>query len=403
MPQHPALVVLDRTAVLFCGVAAGVAIGLAFAPQLNEALSGAPAAVSGAAVVEPAAPPLPGALAGSSVPAALPAGVAGPAREPAGFARAVAAGRPFRIGVFGDSFGDGLWAALYNQLPRREAFQVLRYSQQATGFTRYRQTNLEEALAAQLADGPVDVAVISFGANDVQGIIVDGRVAPLLSPRWQAAIAARITRYVEMLRAQGAEVVWIGLPIMRDPGFDAQVQALNRFHAGVMQRLGVPFIDTRRAAVGPDGGYASHLNDPATGAPWLVRAGDGIHMSMKGYRLLTDALAVRLRAWGRAARDGKPVPAALVPPPIALPPPPASAPAPAAGQIGEPPATVVVDPPKPAAPGTAEPATETLPPADAPTNLLPPATASPPPQAGPPQLAPPQPAPPQSAPPPPQA
>jgi hypothetical protein len=260
-------------------------------------------------------------MGGPPAPAALPAAVAAPAQQPAGFIRAVADGRPFRIGVFGDSFGDGLWSALYNQLPRREAFQVLRHSQQATGFTRYRQTNLEEALAAQLAEGPIDVAVISFGANDVQGIFVDGRVALLLSPRWQAEIAARITRYVGLLRAQGAVVVWVGLPVMRDPGFDAQVQALNRFHAGVMAGLGVPFIDTRGAAVGPDGGYASHLPDRTSGAPWLVRAGDGIHMSMKGYRLLTDALAVRLRAWGQAARGGRPVPAALVPPPAVLPPP----------------------------------------------------------------------------------
>lgn len=371
MPQHPALVLLDRTAVLFCGVAAGIAIGLAFAPQLTEALTGAPPPVVDAA--EPVTVPAGTASAPSTLPAALPAGFAGPRQQPAGFARAVADRRPFRIGVFGDSFGDGLWAALYNQLPRREAFHVLRYSQQATGFTRYRQTNLEETLATQLADGPVDVAVISFGANDVQGIFVDGRVAPLLSPRWQAEIAARITRYVGMLRAQGADVVWVGLPMMRDPAFDRQVQALNRFHAGVMARLGVPFIDTRAAAVGPDGRYASHLVDPATGAPWLVRAGDGIHMSMKGYRLLTDALAARLRAWGQAARGGKPVPAALVPPPAVLPPP-----TPAAEPRAQAPDAIAPESPPPPAVDSA-PATA----ADTPTDLLPPATPPAPPEATP--------------------
>ncbi|WP_353217336.1 DUF459 domain-containing protein, partial [Sandarakinorhabdus sp.] len=328
MSQHPALVFIDRTAVLFCGVAAGIAIGLAFAPQISGQISAlvgdGPAGLQSDVPDDFLAAPAPGTSPGGP---ALPASVANAGRVPAGLARAVAAGRPFRIGVFGDSFGDGLWAALYNQLPRREAFQVLRYSQQATGFTRYRQTNLQDQLAGQLAQGPVDVAVISYGANDVQGLFVDGRVAPLLSPRWQGEVTARITRYVETLRAQGAAVVWVGLPVMRDARFDEQIQGLNRFHARVMAQLGVPFIDTRGAAVGADGGYASHLPDPRTGAPWLVRAGDGIHMSMKGYRLLTDTLAARLRAWGQAARGGSAVLPQQVPPvPSAVPPVPSAVP-----------------------------------------------------------------------------
>jgi hypothetical protein len=352
--QSPALLILDRTAVLFCGVAAGIAIGIAFAPQINGWLGDAPAAV-GAAL-----PPAQG---------GLPAQVAGDAEVPAALRRAVAEKRSFRIGVFGDSFGDGLWAALYNQLPRREAFHVLRYAQQATGFTRYRQLDLEEKLAAQLAEGPVDVAVISFGANDIQGLFVGGKAAAFLSPAWQAEIGARITRYVKRLQDQGAEVFWVGLPLMRDKDFDAKVQALNAFHAGLMRELGVPFIDTRASAAGPDGAYASHLIDSKTGAPWLVRAGDGIHMSMKGYRLLTGDIATRVRAWGAAARGDRPVAPELVPPPVVDKAPPAPA---GAAQVGDPPETIVNDVLAPA-PAQAAAPTEPPPASDAPTNLLPPA------------------------------
>ena len=379
-PPHPAVLLIDRTAVLLCGVAAGIAIGLAFAPQLQGWLADAPP------------PPVAATMPAQMVDAqGLPQSVAAAADVPAGLARAVAEKRPFRIGVFGDSFGDGLWAALYNQLPRREAFQVLHYSQQATGFTRYRQTNLQDRLAAQLADGPVDVAVISFGANDIQGIFVDGKVAPLLSARWRAEVTARITRYVETLRAQGASVVWIGLPVMRAAEYDAQVKGLNAFHAGLMADLGVPFIDTSAAATDPAGRYASHLpgND---GVPYLVRAGDGIHMSMKGYRLLTGALATRLRAWGLAARAGKPVTPDLVPPPALLPAPvllPAPEPVTAKG-AGDPPPTEVLPEippsaelpataalPAPAAPQAPQ-APQALPAGSAPTQLLPPAAGSPP-------------------------
>ncbi len=350
--QNPALFLLDRTAVLFCGVAAGVAIGIAYAPMINGWLGETPA-VPAAALPPPAA--------------GLPAAVAGDADAPAALRRAVAAKRSFRIGVFGDSFGDGLWAALYHQLPRREAFQVLRYAQQATGFTRYRQLDLEAELERRLQEGPVDVAVISFGANDVQGVVAGGKVAAFLSPRWKAEIGARITRYVKRLRGQGAEVFWVGLPQMRDAGFDGQVQALNAFHAGLMAELGVPFIDTRAAAAGPDGRYASHLINPATGTPWLVRAGDGIHMSMKGYRLLTEQVAARVRAWGAAARGGTLPPPELVPPPVL------DAPPPLIGDPPEAPAEPVTVPAEPAAP-----AAEPAPAAAGPTNLLPPVASEPP-------------------------
>lgn len=355
---HPAFLLIDRTAVLFCGVAAGVAIGLAFAPQLQGWMAdGPPVTVAAAAPAQ-------------AVDATgLPQAVAAAADVPAGLSRAVAEKRAFRIGVFGDSFGDGLWAALYNQLPRREAFQVLRHSEQATGFTRYAQNNLEDRLAGILAEGPVDVAVISFGANDTQGIYVNGKVAPLLSARWKAEIATRITRYLKALQAQGASVVWVGLPVMRDPKYDAQVQGLNAFYAGLMAELDVPFIDTRSAAADEQGRYASHLPGK-DGVPWLVRAGDGIHMSMKGYRLLTDSLATRLRAWGQAARAGKPVTADLVPPPATLPPEPAS---PAAAS--EPSAAASTPPAPSPAPDTAAPVADTD---SAPMQLLPPQPAAPP-------------------------
>ncbi len=307
MSQHPAFLLIDRTAVLFCGVAAGVAIGLAFAPQLQGLI-----AADGPIAAVPDQPPA------APEPEAAPAPVL--AQPPAGLARAVAENRPFRIGVFGDSFGDGLWAGLYNQLPRREAFQVLRYSEQSTGFTRYRQTNLAERLAEQLGEGPVDVAVISFGANDTQGVWAGGKAHALLSEGWKAEIGQRVQAYVQGLQAQGAAVVWIGLPVMRDSRYDGQIAGLNSFFAGLMAELGGEFIDTRALAADEQGGYSAYLPG-ADGQPFLARASDGIHMSMKGYQRLTAELAAQLRAHAEAARRGEAVPASLVPPPASLPPP----------------------------------------------------------------------------------
>jgi len=68
-----------------------------------------------------------------------------------------------------------------------------------------------------------------------------------------------------------------------------------------MGELGVPFIDTRPMSSGPDGGFAAYLPD-SSGKPILMRAEDGIHMSMNGYVRITRGLAQRIDAQVAAAR-----------------------------------------------------------------------------------------------------
>ncbi|MFZ5707415.1 MAG: GDSL-type esterase/lipase family protein [Pseudomonadota bacterium] len=329
-----AVILLDRTAVLFLGVAAGAAIGYAFGVKdAPEASYVAPAEMAQADAGADVALPPP---TGEDGPAPVKPAAAGALPEPPvtaetraiqpGIVNAIAAGRPVRIGVFGDSFGDGIWTALYNQLSRKSGYQVVKFSQQATGFTRYRTLNLETHDRARLAQSPVDVAVISFGANDMMGVADGGHVYALLTPKWQAAIARRVTSYVAMLREQGAIVYWVGLPKMREAAYDADVVRMNAFYRDLMGRLGVPFIETAPYSVDASGRYSAYLPDPATGKPMLMRANDGIHMSYAGYVRITKGLAGRIRSYvdQARARAGGSAP----PPPVVAAPPEALAPAP---------------------------------------------------------------------------
>lgn len=290
--MKPLLQLLDRTAVLFLGIAAGAAIGYAFGGGGEETPV---APVAPVAAAKPVAPPRPAA---PKAPAF--AECAMPFQQQ--LLTTVAEGRRVRIGVFGDSYGDGVWAALYRQLPASDQYEVIKYSQQSTGFTRYQSLNLEQHDHDRIVADPVDIAVISFGANDTQGVMHKGKYAPLLSPEWQAEIGARVDAYVRMLRSNGAMVYWVGLPRMRKPSFDADIQGMNDFYTRRMRALNVPFIATAPLVADPTGGYAPYLNDPATGKRTLIRANDGIHMSMTGYVWITRGLAERIRAYVGAAR-----------------------------------------------------------------------------------------------------
>ncbi len=208
---------------------------------------------------------------------------------------AALSGRPAHVGVFGDSFGDGIWWALDQQLRGERGITLHRLSQPSTGFTSYGHLNLLEDIRAKLDRQPLDVAIISFGANDTQNISVEGRPVHYMSDEWRQVIGGRVDAIVRLLRERGVQVYWVGLPRMRSATYEEKARALSSFFAGRMRALGVPFIDTVASTSDTQGHYAEHLPNPRTGRMMMARSGDGIHMTMSGYTILTQGLARHLR------------------------------------------------------------------------------------------------------------
>ena len=217
----------------------------------------------------------------------------------------VSAGRPVVIGVFGDSLGDGLWAGLYRQLRDGKSYEVVKFSRAATGLARYDYVNVQEQAAAQLSGRRIDIAVIMVGANDEQGIIEGRQVLNFDSPRWREVYAGRIDSLVGLLRRHGAAVYWVGLPKMRRSGFDQKAQVLNDIYSGRARALGVPFIPTVPVTVDGHGGYDDYLM--VGGRPRLMRAKDGVHMTMAGYLRIAAPVSGMIRVdVGHALQAAKP-------------------------------------------------------------------------------------------------
>ena len=213
-----------------------------------------------------------------------------------------------RIGVFGDSMAEGLWTALYRDLDDAPGVTVTRFSEVSTGLARYDYVDIQAKTRGQLDEQPVDAAVLLFGTNDAQGISLDGVILPFGSDGWKAAYAKRITDLVVLLRSRDVAVYWVGLPRMKRESFDDKMGVINAVIAGRMRALGVPYLETTDITADAEGGYAPYLPD-ASGRKVLMRANDGIHMSMAGYLRIAKPVAERLR---RDAGIGQ---AASVPPP----------------------------------------------------------------------------------------
>ena len=288
------LLLVDRTAALFVGLVVGGVIAMSF--------GGGGETVTSAQASLPAAPA-----------PRVAVSTARPQAEPIAprLADAVAHNRRIEIGVFGDSFGEGVWAGLYNQLRSDRGFEVHQLAERSTGFTRYRSLNILDDVRTKFDRQPVDVAILSFGANDTQGIYHDGHGYTFMSDGWQRIVTERVTAVVQLLRQRGAAVYWVGLPRMRDPAFDADIQAMNRFYAARMAALGVPYTDTLPLTVDAQGHYAPYLPvEPGRRERRMARANDGVHMTIPGYIHLTRGLTDRIRgSVARARVAAAPVPA----------------------------------------------------------------------------------------------
>lgn len=219
---------------------------------------------------------------------------------------------PLRIGVFGDSMADGLYAGLYRELQDEPNLKVSKFSQVSTGLTRYDYVNIHARTQAQLDEHPVDVAVLLFGTNDAQGIDTGGDIHRFGTEGWKAAYGRRIDDLVALLRGRDVAVYWVGLPRMKRDSFDDQMMLINGVVEARMQALAVPYIQTVGLTSNGDGDYEAYL-PTAGGRRVLMRAGDGIHMSMAGYLRMSAPVAAMIRRDSGLGRVPAPGPAA--PPP----------------------------------------------------------------------------------------
>ena len=191
---------------------------------------------------------------------------------------------------------DGLWTALYRDLDGEGGVEVIKFSEVSTGLSRYDYVDIQAKTAGQITAQPIDVAIILFGTNDAQGIELDGAVHAFGTPGWRAAYARRVDDLVSLLRGRGTAVYWVGLPKMKRESFDEKMRLINEVVGGRMRALNVPWIETTSVTVGADGGYEAYLPEVPGGRPRLMRAHDGIHMTMAGYLRIAAPLADRLRA-----------------------------------------------------------------------------------------------------------
>ena len=202
---------------------------------------------------------------------------------------------PTSIMVLGDSLGNGVWAGLYHAFRKNKNIKVMKKSKPSTGFVRLDFYDWNANLKKILATTKIDVAVVMVGANDRQTIVTKaGRYKPG-SKRWREIYASRVDEFILKLKTHGAKVYWVGLPITRRKKYTNHMKILNEIFAARARANNIVFVDIWKDFVSTKGRYSAHGKD-ITGRVRKLRANDGVHFTMRGYRKLAFATEHFIRA-----------------------------------------------------------------------------------------------------------
>lgn len=202
--------------------------------------------------------------------------------------------RHYNIVILGDSLGDGVWAGLYHVFHKDKRFSVIRKSRVATGFVRKDYYDWSDAVRKAATDTKIDIAVVIMGTNDRQTIVEGRERHALFEPKWREIYAARVDDFTATLKTAGARIYWLGLPVMRSPGFEADMETISSIFEERAKANGVAFVPMHQLAADKDGNYQAYGTD-AAGKKRQLRTEDGIHFTMEGYELLARDVAGVIR------------------------------------------------------------------------------------------------------------
>jgi S-formylglutathione hydrolase FrmB len=192
--------------------------------------------------------------------------------------------------------------------------EVKRFGKLATSLVRDDVLDWHERAAALVREFRPDLVIANFGGNDAQNIVADrGTIVKFGTPRWDTEFASRVSALARIVTEQGARLVMIGMPAMRDRSFSRRMKRVNEIIRQEMNRLEQTYLSAWDLTVETDGEYKKAVT--WGGATGLMRLADGKHYSKLGARFvverLVETLERRFLLWPRDPELSLPVTRAL--------------------------------------------------------------------------------------------
>ena len=206
-----------------------------------------------------------------------------------------------RILILGDSMiagGFGLY--LEQNLKEKFGFAVRRQGKTSSGLARPDFFNWNKQAEIEMDKFKPNATVVMFGGNDGQGLhrAHQKDSAPKWirwnEPGWTVEYRRRVNLFADIVAPPGVFLAWIGMPIVRPERLNARVQHINTiFRAEMAIRPHAKFLDIWPVLANDKLHYVDRLKIGKKERV-RVRAGDGVHLTVRGAKYLAQNVAPRI-------------------------------------------------------------------------------------------------------------
>lgn len=210
------------------------------------------------------------------------------------YIRMHAADGHFRVVVIGDSLADGMYAGLYRVMKDDPRLTFVKKTKVNTAIVRADRYDWNEAAREIAGEKEYDVAVVVFGANELQSIREDGHAYHFRQPGWVERFSRRIDDIIAALKQENIATYWVGLPITRKDRYQDDYAYVNGLFREAAERNGVRYVDMWNAFADANGEFTPFGTNLA-GEEIQIRADDGVHFTPDGYEKYASVMADMLR------------------------------------------------------------------------------------------------------------
>lgn len=204
-----------------------------------------------------------------------------------------------RVVIVGDSLAAGV-GYIAGRVFRPTLVDVEQHGRVSTGLARPDYFDWFAAMGQIVQGYDPDLVIVMIGENDGQSLQTPtGKLeTPSGTRDWPLGYQDRAEALMRIATEGGARVVWIGLPVQREPKRWEFIQRQNRLFEAASTRVGdVAFLDSWGLFDAPDGGYTAFYRDGDRVEE--IRESDGLHFTATGYELLVrEAAALATEEFG---------------------------------------------------------------------------------------------------------
>lgn len=194
-----------------------------------------------------------------------------------------------KIAVVGDSLANDLANGLEDLFGNRPNIHILKQTRFATGLVRTDYYDWDGVIRRFLHQHNPDVILVVIGGNDHQAIRVNGKRYEPFDKDWVAEYERRVSRFMNNIKREHAQVYWIGLPPVRSDSLTRAYSVMNRIYRHEAARHGFHYFSVWKKFL-TRGAYSS-FGRSLEGARRQLRTDDGKHFTDAGRVLLASYVA----------------------------------------------------------------------------------------------------------------